>query len=326
MGFLMQVGVIGVNFKCASLSLREKLAKITDKYSSQISLSCPNIVLSTCNRIEIYFSACNLAFSHTQLLAYFQKEIPTEFSHKLYSYFGADCFLHLAKVTIGLDSAIILETEIQGQVKRAYQAASNLNKDLHFIFQKSLKIGKEIRSMSRLNHNISNLPRTISKIAHSFFTAPKALFIGASSINFTILSEFESSTLITRSQERAQKKALEKVSIVDWGHLKNWEDYDVIVIGTTYFGYLFDHMKYERRKVIFDLSVPRNVHPKLGYHDLVELYNIDQLNSMVRRERKIDRSQQRELDFQVNRKVFKQEHIFQKKKRTIPLVLSQEIG
>src|SRR5262245_20986881 len=116
----MKVGVVGINHKLADLKLREQLAKNCQKCFG--SLRAVNehhhfILLSTCNRTEIYFSSEDLTTTHTYLLSILRMEVEGEFDHKLYSYFGVDSFCHLTRVTLGLDSAIIGETEIQGQVK-----------------------------------------------------------------------------------------------------------------------------------------------------------------------------------------------------------------
>ena len=105
-------------------------------------------MLSTCHRTEIYFSALNLAEAHSEILQVLRREIALAFEHELYSYFGFDCFLHLGYVVSGLDSVIIAESEIQRQVKVAYEEVQwyyPLPSCLHFLFQKSLKIGKEKR-------------------------------------------------------------------------------------------------------------------------------------------------------------------------------------
>jgi len=142
----MRIGLVGINHKLASLSLRESLAKAFRKCFGN---SHPFILLLTCNRIELYFSSPDLAATHTAILSALKKETSCECDQKLYSFFGMECFLHLAKVTAGFDSAIMAETEIQGQVKQAYEEAlksKKLPSELHFLFQKSLHISKLCRS------------------------------------------------------------------------------------------------------------------------------------------------------------------------------------
>ena len=119
--------MLGINHKLADLKLRELLAKASQRrFGAGISTHGSHhfILLSTCNRTEIYFCSDDLAATHTYLLSILRNEVDEEFDQKLYSYFGRDCFHHLARVTAGLDSAIVAETEIQGQVKKAYEFAA----------------------------------------------------------------------------------------------------------------------------------------------------------------------------------------------------------
>jgi len=137
--YRMKIGIIGVNFKSADLFFREKLALSLQVSSPLFSaLNHSKVILSTCNRFEIYFFSENLTETHSELLQKFRAEFESDCGFKLYSYFGQDCFSHLCRVTAGLDSAVLVETEIQGQVKRAYLKAQEtpLAKELHFIFQK----------------------------------------------------------------------------------------------------------------------------------------------------------------------------------------------
>src|SRR5690606_30288580 len=106
----------------------------------------PIVILSTCNRAEIYFSGEDLAAVHSHLLSFLRAGVDVPFERTFYSFFGIDCFFHLCKVASGLDSAIFAESEIQGQVRVAYANAKKLSSCLHFVFQKALKISKEIRS------------------------------------------------------------------------------------------------------------------------------------------------------------------------------------
>ena len=125
----MRIGVLGINHKSSELPVREMLARAClCKFAKQAEIAqelyC--VVLSTCNRTEIYFSADDLAVAHTLILSCLREEVPEPFEHKLYTYFGFDCFLHLAMVTSGLDSVILGESEIQRQVKIAYETTLSI--------------------------------------------------------------------------------------------------------------------------------------------------------------------------------------------------------
>ncbi|MCP5469074.1 MAG: glutamyl-tRNA reductase [Chlamydiales bacterium] len=285
----MLIGILGINHKSASLSLREKLAKACVKRFHPSHLHSLDFVpLSTCNRTEIYFSAFDLAQMQTYLLNILREEIEEEFEHCVYSYFGMDAFLHLARVTSGMDSAIVGETEIQGQVKQAYELACSkyLPHTLHFIFQKSLKIGKEVRSKSLLDRGLPTLEDTIfTKVG----AKKKVLFVGISKINQKIFNRFvqKGVTDITFCN-RTEGKSLGTKSL-PFRSLHLWQTYDVAIFGTRSPDFLITPQTIlgTRPRLVIDLCVPRNVDPRLSRQPQVTLYNIDQLNREIDRKRKL---------------------------------------
>lgn len=297
----MRVGVVGINHRLAGLKLREQLAKACQKWFGLLQAVHAHhkfILLSTCNRTEIYFSSDDLAETHTYLLSVLRNEVKEDFDHKLYSFFGIDCFCHLTRVTLGLDSAIIAETEIQGQVKLAYENTADcysLSKDMHFLFQKALGIAKRVRSELKLGRGMPNLEHAILQTGRQIFSEPektRVLFIGASEINNKILSflknkSFQNITLCNRSINQSEN--WEKnygVKLLPWNELPKWVDYDWIIFGTKSPDYLVTHQEIPEnlnsRKLIMDLCVPRNVDPKVGQEKQIHLLNIDQINLLLK--------------------------------------------
>lgn len=297
----MRVGVVGINHKLADLKLREQLAKACQKWFSHLQAVHAHhkfILLSTCNRTEVYFSSHDLAETHTYLLGILRSEVKEEFDHKLYSFFGIDCFSHLTRVTLGLDSAIIAETEIQGQVKLAYENTADchtLCKDMHFLFQKALGIAKKLRSELKLGRGMPNVEHAILQTGRQIFQVPeetRILFVGASEINNKILSflknkSFQDITLCNRSSTQAEIwKKNYGVELLPWIELSSWTDYDWIIFGTKSPDYLINHKEIpenlENKKLIMDLCVPRNVDPKISHNKQVTLLNIDQINLLLK--------------------------------------------
>lgn len=292
--------MLGINHKLADLKLRERLAKTClRKFGPENSIHSNHIfiLLSTCNRTEIYFHSKDLAATHTYIMSILRNEVDDNFEQKLYSYFGFDCFLHLARVTAGLDSAIIAETEIQGQVKQAYESAKSsciIPKELHFLFQKALKIGKKVRFKSPLQRGSPSLEHAIFTAGKLQFRDPqnkKILFIGASAINYKIIRYFKSKncsqmTLCNRSEERAKKIAEHSnLNQLPWKDLEMASDYDWIICGTKAPYYLLkNNLLFNTRishKLIIDLSVPRNIDPAIGLQEGVVLMNIDEMNDLL---------------------------------------------
>lgn len=297
----MRVGVLGINHKLADLKMREKLAKACQKrFGPGCSLHGVHhfVLLSTCNRTEVYFSSEDLPESHIYLLNILRNEVEEEFDHKLYSYFGVDCFSHLVRVTVGLDSAIVAETEIQGQVKNAYESTAErhpLTKELHFLFQKALGMGKKVRSDLQLGRGMPNLEHAILKTGQHFFKdilEPRILFVGASEINQKILNFFKSKSLhrlslCNRSGEHTQEITRgQNIESLDWQELANWHDFDWIIFGTKSPDYLITpadiRSSAKGPKLIMDLCVPRNVDPLLARDPRLTVLNIDQLNRLLK--------------------------------------------
>lgn len=268
---MLPVGVLGINFKTAELPLREAVARGAATLSGERAIfwPYPMVVLSTCNRVEIYFSTDDLAVAHSSLLAHLRIYVEGSFEHCLYSYFGVDCFAHLCRVTAGLDSAIFAETEIQRQVKVAYGSAKCLPALLHYVFQKALKVGKSIRNQLDLRDR-PTLYGTLWQLAE--WQNRSILLVGYSAMNRGLLSFLTHKGVENISLCTGSGIHLGGIRVRDRGELNRWRDYDVIVCASKADGYLISGQS-SRSHTIFDLSVPRTVDPDTG----ATLYNIDQL-------------------------------------------------
>lgn len=300
----MRVGVLGINHKLAGLHLRERLAKICEqRLHSEISCHGEHafVLLSTCNRTEIYFSSEDLADTHSYLLSILRHDNHEDFDQKLYSYFGQDCLLHLCRVTSGLDSAIVAETEIQGQVKTSYERAKkslSLPYELHYLFQKALSIAKKARIVLPLKPGLPEISHAVYQTGQYFFLQkpdPKILFIGASDINEKVLSFLKSKkmtiSLCNRSQDAGQLFAEKHgIHFLEWDRLNDWHHYDWIILGTKFPDFLITRQALKglslNHKLIIDLSVPRNVDPLIARHSKITLLNIDQINRRLKVRRK----------------------------------------
>ena len=296
----MHLGILGVNHKMADLYLRDHLAKLCQHHFGPNCFAHETeafVLLSTCNRTEVFFTSENLADTHSYLLNVLRNEteaLDKDFDQKLYSYFGFDCFLHLARVTAGLDSAILGETEIQGQVKQAYEAVTTsrtLPSELHFLFQKSLKIGKQIRSELSLERGTPHIEQAILQAGHQFFEDPreaKILLVGASDINKKVLhylqgKQFTDISVVNRTQRKAEEIAQEhSIDVIEWCCLADdWNRYDWILFATKSPDFLELKGEAYGRKLMIDLGVPRNIDPMMGKMEGVSLQNIDEINQRV---------------------------------------------
>lgn len=298
----MRVGVLGVNHKLATLSLRERLARCCHKwvYSPFTKRSNASLVLlSTCNRTEIYFSSDDLPLTHSEMLCFLREEIEEDFDQKLYTYFAGDCFRHLVRVTAGLDSAIRGETEIQGQVALAYSTAikeHKLHSDLHRLFQKSLKLGKQMRELMPFR-GMPELHDAILHLGALFFPAPRLsriLFLGASATSAQLIVSFRKRgyadlTLCNRTLETAEEFATQHtMQVLRWEELQKWPHYDWVICATKAPHFLLtpDAVCYpKRRQLLMDLSVPRNIDPLLSQDFSMTLYDIDAIQDTLSQSR-----------------------------------------
>ncbi len=280
----MNIGIIGVNHRCCALQDRERLSRV---FGRVFGGKGKHVLLSTCNRTELYFSSEDLPLAHGEILQMLRDAGEESFEHYLYSFFGLDCFYHLGRVISGIDSAIFGESDIQRQVKIAYETKRkkvSLDSTLHYLFQKGLKVGKEMRSNYLKGKRGGELAATLYSVLEWLHEDPrklKILFIGNSAINRKILTYFD--------QKQAQHITLatrygaEDSRACGWEVIRKWDTFDVVISAAHHNGYILNESASASKTVIFDLSIPRNVDPHLGKHPLIHLYNIDQIGSIAQR-------------------------------------------
>jgi len=321
---VLKVGVIGINHKIANLPFREAMARGASTLSGEKALFFPHpvVLLSTCNRMEIYFGGHDLAAIHADLLQWLRGYIQESFEHRLYSYFGIDCFAHLARVTAGIDSAIFAETEIQAQVKDAYELACQFVKlpsCMHYVFQKALKIGKLIRHQMPMDRAPS-LFQAVWQLAHFHLEdAAKAriLLVGYSEINrgmihFLRRRQVEQFTLITNNPSAV---SIPKARVLGYETVGFWTEYDWIICASAHDRFLLAG-KGRGRHAIFDLSVPRNVDPFVGKSKDTVLYNIEQIDDWIEQKKSKHTGQMESSDALIRQEALRLAHIYGQKTKT----------
>ncbi|MCB4757485.1 MAG: glutamyl-tRNA reductase [Elusimicrobia bacterium] len=306
----MGLVVIGLSHKTAPVELREHLAVPTSRLEEILneikSLEGvkETVVLSTCNRFEIY--ARPIA-DRNQLLEsigrYFTRLFPQANSEKvLYRHQGPDAVLHLFRVVAGLDSLVIGETEILGQVKSAYLTAQGLGvtgKITNVVFQRALFVGKQIRTKTDIARGASSVGSVAVQLAGRIFEKlrdHRVLLLGAGEIA-------EATARHLLSQKVGQFVILNRTlsKAEDLAHQFNGEARPLdcleaellkadIVIGSTSSDkplitkeMVKSVMKRRRQRSLYfiDVAVPRNISPKVHDLDNVYLYNIDDLQGIV---------------------------------------------
>ncbi|BAE81749.1 glutamyl tRNA reductase [Chlamydia felis Fe/C-56] len=264
----MVLGVVGISYREAALKEREAVINILKTFEADTLLAQrffggdgSFVLLLTCHRAEIYYFSKSNANVQSKLLSWI-----SSLGTRPYCYQGLACFTHLFTVTSGMDSLIFGETEIQGQVKRAYIKAKTdreLPFALHFLFQKALKEGKDFRSQVSLSYPVVTMESIVEETLdlHGKSTKDKLLFIGYSDVNRKIakgLSAKGYRNLIFCSR----KNIPIPYDTVARSQLSFGKPYDVIFFGSSESARDFPGLSLESlagipNRVVFDFNVPR---------------------------------------------------------------------
>ena len=308
----MTISVIGLNHKSANIDVREKFSFSADNASLLLRRIKKTkdisevIVVSTCNRTEIYCDSNNgVNDIKDWLLA--EKEYES-LSKYLYIHQEEDAIEHLFKVVAGLDSMVIGETEVLGQVKTAYKIAlenKSIDGKLKRLFEYSFSVAKNVRTNTDIGGNaISFMYTSILLIKKIFSTVEekKCLLIGAGEMTELALKYLKSNnvneiTICNRKEEKGKRLAVENgCKYSNLNNLSNIiHEFDVIITSTSSSLPLIGKGNIEsaliKRSndsiVIIDLGVPRDVESQIKNLDNVYLYTIDDLGQIIENNYKI---------------------------------------
>jgi glutamyl-tRNA reductase len=306
----MNLRAIGCNVETADVELREKLAfdaatldralaDLAARYGSEA------VVLGTCNRVEIYLARPEeWSPVHAPLIAEFLAEthgVPASAIHPhLYEHADADAVRHVFRVACGLDSVVIGETQIAGQVKEAFDAAQKAGATgslLNALFAAASRVSKRVRTETGIDQGqVSVASAAVDFVREVFdtFTDKTVLVIGAGEMGRLTLQHLQelkpAKVLVTnRSPDRAAATAAEcGGQPVPWEQLDDALVQADIVLSTTgaaepivpkrRFAEKVQPRRGGRRAVIFDMAVPRDFDPRIHDGDRVSLFNVDDLN------------------------------------------------
>ncbi|MCK8828520.1 glutamyl-tRNA reductase [Natroniella acetigena] len=306
----MELVVIGLNHKTASLEIREELSLTKRQQNDvleQIAMSSDveeGVVLSTCNRTEIYLLAENDYLAKRFTLKLFRKISnlkAKKLQDYLYFYHNLEAVEHLFRVTSGLDSLVIGEAQILGQVKRAFKKAKKIgaiDTYLHRLFTESFKVGKRARGETKIDENAASISYVAVELARQVFgslSGEKVLILGAGKMSELTLKNLvahgvEGVMVSNRTYENGKRLA-EQFSgeVIPWEKLENWvEDVDIIIASTAAPHYVLHYEEIkevmsnrERPLFLIDIAVPRDIEPEIAEIPGVYLYDIDDLEAVV---------------------------------------------
>lgn len=262
----MDVRVVGINHK-SPLAIRERLS-ISDLSHALQSIQ-NTVIVSTCNRTEIYTT--NTIQETLSWLSEYKNIDVNQFTDSLYIHERQAAQKHLACVASGLDSLIIGETQILGQLKKAYELASRhgLPKDLHKLFQQSFRIAKQVRTKTQIGAcpvSVASIGVQAAKGIFGELGNKKALLIGAGE-TITLAAQHlhkegvGSIAIANRTIEKAQDLAdrFGGEAVTDISDLCNA---DIVITATSCPVTLVTKAMVEangKPMVLIDLSVPRDI-------------------------------------------------------------------
>lgn len=321
----MHLAVIGLNHRTAPIDVRERMAVPETGLSEALSrlrmCGCVSecCILSTCNRTELY--AVTDSREDDTLLIDFLAALsglpPEEFSGHLYSRSGHKAVSHLFRVSAGLDSMMLGEPQILGQVKSAYCVAGDCSCTgavLNNLFQQALAVGKRARTETDIARGAFSVGYAAVELANSIFgklDGHRILVVGAGKMSEItakrIISNGAASvTVANRTIEKAQKLAGELGgSAVGFDDLPDAIVAADIVITSTgsqdpiiTADQMHKLMKLRRDRPLFliDIAVPRDIEAGVGDLDNVYLYNIDDLQDLVEQSVKERRKEVEKVD------------------------------
>ncbi len=303
----MKLVAFGINHNTAPLALREKVAFAPEIIESALKNALEQqglgeiAILSTCNRTEIYAVAEQVEMLEHWLLM--RTDVPVdELKKSLYAYEHQDALRHMMKVAGGLDSLVLGEPQILGQMKSAFAVArevGTLGSELHSVFQHVFNVAKRVRTETAIGENPVSVAYAAVSLAQQIFSNLQddtALLIGAGetiSLVARHLAEHGIKKILVanRTLDRAQKLAAEfngeAFLLADIPEQLHRAD---IVISSTASqlpllgkGAVESALKKRKHKPMFmlDIAVPRDIESQVGELDDVYLYTVDDLHAVI---------------------------------------------
>lgn len=313
----MKIALIGVSHATAPIALRERFAKATSDSDRALSTLCrldgitEACLISTCNRVEFYIAGQGSAeallailHSHVQSLSGLTQ---AELDPHLYLHQEADAIRHLFRVASALDSMVLGEPQILGQVKTAFrraEEAKTLGPVLRRVFQRAFHVAKRVRTETAVSENAVSMSFAAVELGRQIFedlSDKKVLLIGAGKMANLAAKHLQAAgvsevRVASRTLLTAEKLADEVGGVASSLSDLPWllERADIVISSTAAPGYVVDRkmmhkiMRARRfRNILFvDIAVPRDIDPAIAKFDNVFVYDVDDLKSVLDRNQK----------------------------------------
>lgn len=303
----MDLALIGVSHKTAPVEVRERLAIPSDKIRAALASllerthAAEAMILSTCNRVEIVAEGPDTKLVQDFICEYHQ--IPADVIAKhVYSYKNAEAIRHLFRVTSSLDSMMVGEPQILGQVKEAYRLASDagtIGSNLSPLMDRAFAVAKRVRAETGISQSAVSISYAAVELARKIFgdlSGKTVMIIGASKMGELAAKHLKrngvASVLVTnRTFERAVEIAkIFEGAAIPFEHFTDHIDRADIVISSTGAPHFVitrplaeQLIRNRRNKPVFfiDIAVPRDVDPAVNDIDNAFVYDIDDLQQVI---------------------------------------------
>jgi len=302
----------GLDFHSAPVELRERAAFLPHELPAAIHQMrdqlglYETVLLSTCNRVEYFAVADDAQRLHRHWPEFLQDYHQTkeDFAAHSFQLAGQDCVQHLFSLASGLKSMVVGETEILGQIKRAYEVAQReqaTGKWTNRLFQSSFAAAKDIRTHTGITRGRISVGSVAVELAEKIFGSLKGrhiMVIGAGETSERTARSLrgrgaDSVFVANRTFERAEKLAAElEGKAIHWDHwVEEALNVDIMLSSTSAPHYVLSRDRLEelmslrnyRPLFLIDLAVPRDFEPSINLIDDVYLYDIDDLQSIANR-------------------------------------------
>jgi glutamyl-tRNA reductase len=313
----MKIVAVGLNHKSAPIDIREKLAFDFDQNIDALGKlkdSFPEgefVLLSTCNRVELYSVSESTGGIDLEQIAGFFSEFHkielNDFRDYLYVHTNEDAVRHLLTVASGLDSMVLGEDQILGQVKESYRFACNAKstgKILNRLFHCAFATSKKVHTNTHVSDGRISIAGISVELAIQLFkeiSKAKTVVIGAGEMGELLVKHLSHAgcsdiTIVNRSYNRGESIAKRRgIKANKWNELTNLlTDADIVIASASSQDYLFKKNSFQkimnnRKKkplLIIDIAVPRNFEPAIGKIENVHIYSVDELSDVAKENRK----------------------------------------
>ncbi|MBI1840634.1 MAG: glutamyl-tRNA reductase [Verrucomicrobia bacterium] len=307
----MGIYVIGLSHHTAPVAIRERMAIGESAIPETLArlrasgLADEAVILSTCNRVELY-AASSLgpgeALPGLRRFLLQDRGIAEPLTDEVYAWADPRSVEHLFRVACGLDSMVLGETEILGQLKKAYEIAlerQHTGGRLNKTFQRAFNVAKQIRTETQIQRGSISVASVAVELAEKIFESlgnRQVMVIGAGDtsekVARALLSRGAHSVLVSnRSFDRAEALARELGGQAI--HFDAWagafDRIDIVISSTSAPHHVIDPAKLhplmkardQRPLLLIDIAVPRDIDPAVNFMDNVYLYNVDDLQSIA---------------------------------------------